>query len=138
MVHSTSVLVYLPIMIYYVIFSSGIRSFILLEYRFFNLLANPWSLSQLIGVTRSAFAVSIFACVVILFSVFQKFTPVTSIVHYFGLFSITLLIHTATVHRRFVRATSRSALIIFLAIFATALYNESLVFDPLNISNQKQ
>lgn len=75
---------------------------------------------------------------VVLFNVFLQFTPVTRIAYYFGFFSIPLLMHATSVYRRRPRAISRSALLIFfLAAFSTALYNDSLALDPLNMSNYK-
>jgi len=75
---------------------------------------------------------------VVLFNVFIEFAPVTRISYYFSFFSIPLLIHATFIYRRFARALSGAALIMFFSMsFAVALYNDSLAADTLNMSNYK-
>lgn len=87
---------------------------------------------------RLRFFFKIWLVGVVLFNVFLQFTPVTRIAYYFGFFSIPLLTHAATIHRRLAGATSRFALIVFFSVaVATALYKDSLAPNPLNMSNYK-
>jgi hypothetical protein len=63
---------------------------------------------------------------------------VTRISYYFGFFSIPLMIHAVSVHGGLVRLLGQLALIVFFSAgFIAALYNDTLVADPPNMSNYK-
>ena len=75
---------------------------------------------------------------VLLFNTFIEFSAVTRISYYFGFFSIPLLICAASAYGRLGQLIGRSALIVFFSAgFIVALYNDTLVADPLNMSNYK-
>ena len=75
---------------------------------------------------------------VVLFNTFIEFSAVTRISYYFGFFSIPLMIFAVSVNGRIRQFMGRSALILFFSAgFIVALYNDTLVADPLNMLNYK-
>lgn len=75
---------------------------------------------------------------VILFNVFIQFTAVTRISYYFSFFSIPLLINVSSFYKGYARLLIHLLLIMFFsAAFATALYNDTQVYNPLNMLDYK-
>ncbi|MBC7751333.1 MAG: EpsG family protein [Candidatus Saccharibacteria bacterium] len=73
---------------------------------------------------------------VVLFNIFVEFSAVTRVSYYFGFFSIPLMICAVSGYGTLGKLMGRSALIVFFAAsFVMALYNDTLVEDPLNMLN---
>ena len=74
----------------------------------------------------------------VLFNTFIEFSAVTRISYYFGFFSIPLMIGATSLQDKLKQLKWQSLLIGFFAMsFIVALYNDTLVADPLNMSNYK-
>lgn len=74
----------------------------------------------------------------VIFNTFIEFSAVTRISYYFGFFSIPLMIGATSLQDKLKQLKWQSLLIGFFAMsFIVALYNDTLVADPLNMSNYK-
>ena len=74
----------------------------------------------------------------VMFNVFMQVTPLTRISYYFSIVAIPLFVDAALAYRGLPRTACRGiVLAFFMAGFVAALYNDTLVDDPITMLNYK-
>ena len=74
----------------------------------------------------------------VMFNIFMQITPLTRISYYFSIVAIPLFVDAAMAHQKLGRLICRSFVAAFFAAgFIAALYNDTLVDDPITMLNYK-
>lgn len=74
----------------------------------------------------------------VMFNIFMQITPLTRISYYFSIIAIPLFVDAALAHHKLDRLICRGFVVAFFAAgFIAALYNDTLVDDPITMLNYK-